>query len=382
MPDPLARYPQPLLEERLVWHVCPPAGVFEGTVYVDGSGLRGRCPVRRRCGFSAVILGEGGIILGCLFGALPGPLQTVPGAELLALLVVLRHAGVHLDIASDCAYVVDGINDPGARAKNTAGTSVHAALWLRVWDCIDDIGSHSISVRKVKAHSSLEDVTMGLITARDRRGNQAADHYAKLGARLHPHDSAVDRRAVKAAWSLRAAGQWVAQLGVLLGSKQCGRDSEPLHPAQRRVAQRAERRKQRRAPEHQLVAVAGGFCCSVCHKKRVTRAAFSRRCAPPERQLVWHPHCLARAGPVRWCVKCGCYADRVVRGLRRSCRILPTEAGGRRLAALTAGVHPRTRERLEGVLPLLRSVDIGAPVTRCGIKRPLLSFFSLGQPVV
>ena len=119
MPDPLAQYPMPLLEERLVWHVLPPEGVFEGTVYVDGSGLRGRCPVRRRCGFSAVMLSEGGDIVGCVFGALPGPLQNVPGAELWALLVVLRHAGVRLDVVSDCAYVVNGINDSGAREKNT-----------------------------------------------------------------------------------------------------------------------------------------------------------------------------------------------------------------------------------------------------------------------
>ena len=81
LPDPLAEYPKPLEESHLMWHRAPPYGVFDGELYVDGSGLHGRCQVRRRCEFSVVQTAADGSLLGAVYGALPGPLQTVPGAE-------------------------------------------------------------------------------------------------------------------------------------------------------------------------------------------------------------------------------------------------------------------------------------------------------------
>lgn len=44
-----------------------------------------------------------------------GPLQTVPGAEVWSLFVLLRLIGGPVDVGRDCAYVVDTIGEAAAR---------------------------------------------------------------------------------------------------------------------------------------------------------------------------------------------------------------------------------------------------------------------------
>ena len=128
--DPLADHPAPLHESQLVWFRVPPDGVFTGTVYLDGSGLRGWwCARQCRCGFAAVMVDGGGEVVGAIYGALPGPVQSVPAAELWALRVLLRHCMAPLDIASDCQFVVDGFQ-AGPEAT-TKATQLHAGISTR-----------------------------------------------------------------------------------------------------------------------------------------------------------------------------------------------------------------------------------------------------------
>ena len=48
------------------------------------------------------------------------------------------------------------------------------------------------------------------------------------------------------------------------------------------------------------------------------------------------------SGNVHWCTRCGYYADRVVRGLARSCKQTLSGSGRRCNAFLEAGYHPRS----------------------------------------
>ena len=152
MPDPLFHYPPPLLECEPVWWRIPPNGVLTRKVYLDGSGLRGTCARRRRCGFAVVMIDEvDGGILGVMYGALPGPVQSVAAAELWALRMLLRHCMAPLDVASDCQFVVDGVTV--GPAATTMPAQLHAGIWRSIWPCIDDLGRNVVTVRKVLAHS-------------------------------------------------------------------------------------------------------------------------------------------------------------------------------------------------------------------------------------
>ena len=62
-----------------------------------------------------------------LGGPLPGPLQTIDGAELLALLAILRRSVAPIQAHSDADYVVKGFLERG----RVAATS-HEAVWAEV----------------------------------------------------------------------------------------------------------------------------------------------------------------------------------------------------------------------------------------------------------
>ena len=74
---------------------------------------------------------------------------------------------------------------------------------------------------------------------------------------------------------------------------------------------------------------------------RAEAACLEPLCAAgrPHRQ-----HRLLRSGTVVWCRRCGCYAERVLRGLRDDCLGTPSPGGGRaaQLSELLKGRHPRT----------------------------------------
>ena len=201
------------------------------------------------------MLDDSNKVAGAAYVALRGPVQTVPAAELWALRILLRHCGVSVDVASDCAFVVNGFNGARGRERTLRPTSVPSGAWRMVWQHVDDIVHGHVVVRKIRAHATRTDVRLGRVTERDRISNEAADHFAKLEANLHPH-------------------------------------------------------------------------CASSHSR-----ANSRQCIP---LADWkHPvalHKLVQSGPCALCTKCGCYASRVVPGLRKGCPGFPPSAGKRRIA--------------------------------------------------
>eukprot|EP00959_Pyramimonas_sp_CCMP1952_P255084 5328075-Pyramimonas_sp.AAC.1 len=70
-------------------------------VYTDGSGLASGTPEATRCGWSVVSLSPGGWPVKAAFGALAGPVQTVPRAERQAILHASKVGPWGLEVVSD-----------------------------------------------------------------------------------------------------------------------------------------------------------------------------------------------------------------------------------------------------------------------------------------
>ena len=102
-------------------------------------------------------------------GTLPFLIQDVDGAELFGLFMFLRIARALAQYVTDSSFVEQGVNKRG----RSASTSAWADLWRDVWCEIDAWGGlgDKLSVRKVKAHTTLEALLAGIITADDWAGN-------------------------------------------------------------------------------------------------------------------------------------------------------------------------------------------------------------------
>ena len=111
--------------------------------------------------------------------AVPGK-QTVPRAELYALLFLLQHTTGDLLIFSDWKSVVKGFNRP--RWKTI--TSDNCDLWSDIWTICDQRADR-IVLRKLKAHATEQHLASGLISPIAFVGNHLADTAARLGADAH-----------------------------------------------------------------------------------------------------------------------------------------------------------------------------------------------------
>lgn len=92
-------------------------------------------------------------------GPLPLRARSTPGAELYAFYMYLKPAiplnGMYT-FHSDISYVVDSFNRKTKQALCN-GWAVHANLWIRIHELMDDIGKDLVSGIKVKAHTKLHD---------------------------------------------------------------------------------------------------------------------------------------------------------------------------------------------------------------------------------
>ena len=149
--------------------------------YSDGSGgSESSDPLLRRCGWSFVGLVDGHMVLG-KGGGLVGPKQTVPRAELYALLQIAksRPAGTACHVGVDFKYLVDGVRS--SRASHAAGEN--GDLWDEYFSLVDS-NNLSVQLFKVKSHLGYADIVLGKISTTDFLGNEGADAFAKRGAEL------------------------------------------------------------------------------------------------------------------------------------------------------------------------------------------------------
>ena len=85
-------------------------------------------------------------------------------------------------IYSDCSGVVDGIRK-GEHWGMRPGR-YHGGIWRQVWQILHE--DHSVQVIKVKSHKSEAACKGDPMQLWLRKGDVAADGYAKAGSRRHP----------------------------------------------------------------------------------------------------------------------------------------------------------------------------------------------------
>ena len=146
----------------------------------------------------------------------PGPIQSIDGAELLSLYAILRHSLPPITAHFDADYVVKGLLERG-RAETTSYKSAWGEVWRRIWHALDDFGdlsSEGLTVLKVKGHATFKDVDEGKISLRRRRGNFEADRVAKFVTdHFRAPEEAREARKTRSL-TLDGAIFWVAQAGA------------------------------------------------------------------------------------------------------------------------------------------------------------------------
>ena len=155
-----------------------------GDIAVDGSGMM--FPWLKelsRCGWG-VVATCGFTLRGGIFGALDGPKQTVPRAELQAIWEALKWAVTPMRIISDHKNHVDAIAK--GKAFCVSPTNEHVDLWKKVWSEIERHGGigDELTVVWQAAHMEIDAVEDPDEKQRIFANNQA-DEAAKKGRLLH-----------------------------------------------------------------------------------------------------------------------------------------------------------------------------------------------------
>ena len=116
-------------------------------------------------------------------GGLVGYRQTVPRAELYAVIQILklRQTGSTTRIGVDCKYVIK----ESRLSHLTVAARSNADLWAEYHDLVR-VKCLTVALFKVKAHMSVDDVISGVIAPQDFVGNAAGDAFAKRGAHSGP----------------------------------------------------------------------------------------------------------------------------------------------------------------------------------------------------
>ena len=353
VPDPRRDLPKPLLELKVIWVVAPgEQPCFDSVGYGDGSGIHGRDPVRRRCGWSVIstLVDWPNISPKALaYGNLPAPLQEVPASELLAFCFYLQHALPDESGAmyvTDCAWVVETWGK-GEYAATHSG-AVHADIWRKTFLAAKNLGIENVRVRKVKAHRALGSAA-SRDDAHDILANKLADEAAKKGASLHPTAPQVDEQ-------IRCTEDLVTEVAQYIGRAALWRQQVygalPRNEASTGGFEPLARAPVDRVAKHVLVNEEGGFRCTRCVSAARSRAALERH--PCLQEPLQRQHSLLRSGPYIFCGDCGSYTSTAVSkskvyNLHRSCLGKPLDdTSARRRDRLLQGKCPFTGKSLVG----------------------------------
>ena len=169
---PLAPLPSPVC----TWSFPDNADqlIATGDIYTDGA-LRGLHPEARRAGWAfAMVNAESQMIKLAYWGTCNEPWLSVLRAELKAIEEALRRAVAPVVIYTDSSVAVDAFRK--GRAFACSSKADGADIWYRIWGILRDFGDFDL--RKVKAHTTAQDVAEGLISPTHQAGNAAADYFA------------------------------------------------------------------------------------------------------------------------------------------------------------------------------------------------------------
>jgi len=161
----------------------------------DGSAVCPKDDRLRRCGYG-LYYGPGHPRNVSL--PLRGPCQTVPRAELRAVLHCFKVATVPTVVLCDCLFVVKGVQQILLGSQPTRLD--HQDLWKRIRSTIQFRGAEFFGIRKVKAHVTQQQVDEGVITEFERMMNEGVDGLAKSAANAHAIDPELASKAYRRSW--------------------------------------------------------------------------------------------------------------------------------------------------------------------------------------
>ena len=124
-----------------------------------------------------------GEALAAAFGPVPesaGPMQQARDGEDFAIAMLAEVALGEVEVYTDCSGTVSAANN---QAAATTSRNPRAHLWNKYHVGFDGQGT----VTKTLAHASAKAVSEGKTTAWERKGNDAADVFAKKGGQMSPN---------------------------------------------------------------------------------------------------------------------------------------------------------------------------------------------------
>ncbi len=354
----LPPYPLDWQEEEMVVVEGEMPLIMDGTLYGDGTGHNQNIISCRTAAWSLVRLDDTSPMTttpaAILRGTVGGWEQTVPRAELTALIAFLRHSVTGVRYVGDCRYVLEGA-ECGVRPFLMSSAAADPDLWRVIDLLVRDRGAPP-TLSKVKAHRSrtraLQDGTEALV---DWQGNDQADIAAKS---FDKRRIALDTRSD--VWEASEDISLRTLVGVAKGAAMAV-TRWPQNPQD----SRRPGKKTGGGPRTETIAdtddghiirrdEAGRFECVICRRVAYTAAGARRMgtttCGGAISDAVHQTHQICRSQGLIWCKSCGAYSSRWPRQLVSACPQRPRSQAQRNvLRRLTQGLAPTTAQYLGGV---------------------------------
>ena len=354
------------------WHKMLADGVSRGRFYPDGSGIDGEDPSTARFGWAFVQAELIGVFPSAAFGATPFWIDSVVGAEAWALFMAFSHALPGSSARTDCFPNVTALRK--GRLWATRQSRALARTYSMIYAQADDDDDLATRVDWMPSHrtdSAVGEQLLGGVTLSitDIRANRLADLLAKKGAATFRVPKAERDTLSHEKNRVEGIAKWIGRVTHLANNwhEYPWRDSDPSSTRPRHLDRGNIRRKLGRrvlAPRppvlggHSLLRTCDGWKCTVCRTSATTQSRLSSQRCAGSAALKWacraQQDALGSAerggghigymnGPIVWCSRCGCYADRFAVGLAKACNGRPSCDGKAfHLRRMLRGRHPVT----------------------------------------
>jgi len=216
-PDPRNLFDVQPEEGEVFWYNKPELGVMTGLLFLDGSGKLMGLTGLARAGWAIMACDNLGNVKHAAYGPVPvsaWPLQTCKDGEDYVVYMMKFLGMPPFQLYIDCQSTRDCLaKGPGF---STGPGASRAHLWEPFWAAFQP---EDLEVFKTMAHASGQDVLSGRTSAWEKKGNDAADEFAKAGADKHGvrAEHANLYRGLRCL--AREAGRWAGTLEVHLAGR-------------------------------------------------------------------------------------------------------------------------------------------------------------------
>ena len=360
VPEDWTNTAQPTQEYRMEWGALKgvaryslPQGAFAST---DGTGGPDTMHTRlRRVGWGFVVFFPPMQIVSWCNGGLVGA-QSVPRAELKALIELLDRTEGDVEVFVDCASVVIGWRKHPRSMQGAANLD----LWQQLW-AVREGRRGKVTVTKTKAHCTDAEIDAGEIGGLEFLANAAADEVAKLAGhrlRLDEHQRSsvlwVDEMAYRVQQHLLDRCKQILdsdlyhqELQQTRLRRRGSKSNKRQVVATRRLKRRLQLSSWLRNTQHSVRKGKRGWLqCRQCMIQARPGPWLEQPCEPSRAALQAagiHPsHKVRSVKGIVACWSCGCWSARRLVKLRSRCSgVLNTKASSRRvLEALEKGQLP------------------------------------------